>query len=121
MTPLEGGPVSVFDGDANFGFNFTCEMDNGQKRAVIRGKITYHDSPAPVTVVGAESTFPEIRIHGTVESLLHRRSVPPCEEAAEMLRGPPAALFEGTYRPQDRRSGALGQRRDRRSWWVRPG
>ncbi len=43
--PLPGGPVSVFDGDANFGFNFTCHMDR-RDRAVIRGQITYHDSAA---------------------------------------------------------------------------
>ena len=35
--PLPGGPVSVFDGDANFGFNFTCHVDK-RDRAVIRGR-----------------------------------------------------------------------------------
>ena len=25
--PLDGGPVSVFQGQANFGFNYTCDMD----------------------------------------------------------------------------------------------
>src|ERR671913_2570115 len=44
--PLEGGPVSVYQGDAEFGFTFSCEMDTTKKRprAVITGEITYHDS-----------------------------------------------------------------------------
>ena len=102
--PLDGGPVSVFQGDANFGFNFTCEMATA-KRAVIRGEITYHDSPSSITLEGdlTPTAFPEIRLHGTVEPLIVPR-VASCEEAVEGL---PAALFEGTYRPQDRKLRAL--------------
>jgi hypothetical protein len=100
--PLEGGPVSVYQGDAEFGFDFTCEMDTTKKkpRAVIRGEITYHDSPSSIILEGhlEPTLFPEIRLHGTVEPLIVP-NVPSCEEAVEGL---PAALFEGTYRPQDR-------------------
>ena len=38
---LEGGPVAVYQGDAEFGFTFNCEMDTTKKkpRAVITGEI----------------------------------------------------------------------------------
>ena len=105
--PLPGGPVSVFDGDANFGFNFTCHVDN-QDRAVIRGKITYHDSG--VSTVGGVD-FPEIRLNGTVDPIFVT-DVSTCEEAAEAF--PDAAQFEGTYRPQGKTPGVLGSARDGR-------
>ena len=105
--PVEGGPVSVFQGDATFGFNFTCEMElrKNRSRAVIRGEITYHDSPSSITLEGdlEPTLFPEIGLHGTVEPLIVP-NVPSCDEAVEGL---PAALFEGTYRPQDRKIRAL--------------
>src|SRR5215213_896535 len=100
--PLEGGPVSAYQGDAEFGFTFNCEMDTTKKkpRAVITGEIDYHDSPSSITLEGdlQPTLFPEIGLHGTVEPLIVP-NVPSCEEAVEGL---PAALFEGTYRPQDR-------------------
>jgi hypothetical protein len=100
--PLEGGPVGVYQGDAEFGFSFSCEMETTKKRprAVITGEITYHDSPSAITFAGdVEPTlFPEIRLHGTVEPLIVP-NVSSCEEAVEGL---PAALFEGTYRPQEK-------------------
>lgn len=100
--PLEGSPVSTFQGDADFGFNFNCEMETTRKQsqAVIRGQITYHDSPSSITLPGgvAPTSFPEIRLNGTVEPLIVP-NVPSCADAVEGL---PAAVFEGTYRPQDR-------------------
>jgi hypothetical protein len=107
--PLEGGPVSVYQGDAKFGFTFNCEMDYTKKRprAVITGEIDYHDDPSTIDVPldpnvpdgpAVPTVFPEIDLHGTVEPLIVP-NVPSCEEAVEGL---PAALFEGTYRPQDR-------------------
>ena len=33
----------IYTGDANFGFNFTCEVETAKKRTVIKGQITYHD------------------------------------------------------------------------------
>jgi hypothetical protein len=104
--PLPGGPVSVFDGDANFGFNFTCHVDN-QDRAVIRGKITYHDSG--VSAVGGVD-FPEIRLNGTVDPFFTTAST--CEEAAEIFLD--AAQFEGTYRPQGKTPISAGNERDGR-------
>jgi len=104
--PLPGGPVSVFDGDANFGFNFTCHVDN-QDRAVIRGKITYHD-PGVSTVGGVD--FPEIRLNGTVDPFFTTAET--CEEAAEIFLD--AAVFEGTYRPQGKTPGIPGNLRDGR-------
>jgi hypothetical protein len=77
-------------------------MDTTKKRprAVITGEIDYHDSPSSITLEGdlEPTLFPEIDLHGTVEPLIVP-NVPSCEEAVEGL---PAALFEGTYRPQDR-------------------
>jgi len=93
---------SVYQGDAELAFSFSCEMDTTKKRprAVITGEIDYHDDPSSI-VLGADlepTVFPEIRLHGTVEPLIVP-NVPSCEEAVEGL---PAALFEGTYRPQER-------------------
>jgi hypothetical protein len=100
--PVDGGPVSVYQGDAEFGFTFYCEMEvkRNLSRAVITGEITYHDSPSLITVGDdlEPTEFPEIRLHGTVEPLIVPR-VGSCEEAVEGL---PGALFEGTYRPQEK-------------------
>ena len=104
--PLEGGPVGVYDGDANFGFNFTCHVDK-RDRAVIRGKITYHDSG--LSSVGGVD-FPEIRLNGTVDPFFTTAET--CEEAAEIFLD--AALFEGTYRPQGKTPGVLGSAREGR-------
>jgi hypothetical protein len=94
--PLEGGPLNMFQGDASFGFNFTCEMSRNN-RAVIKGEITYHDS-APSTVEGVG--FPEISLHGTVEPI-EIFNVSTCQQAASMFEGIPSAQFAGTYRSQD--------------------
>ena len=99
--PFPGGPVGVYQGDANFGFNFTCEMDRRARRAVIKGVITYHDS-ASSTVGG--SIFPAIRLNGTVDPFFVE-NVSTCEQAAEVF--PATAQFEGTYRPQDKTIRAL--------------
>ena len=52
--PLEGGPVSVYQGNAEFGFTFYCEMQvkRNKPRAVITGEITYHDGPSSITSRG---------------------------------------------------------------------
>jgi hypothetical protein len=74
---------------------------------VITGEIDYHDDPSTIDVpVDPEvpdgpvvpTLFPEIKLHGTVEPLIVP-NVPSCPEAVEGL---PAALFEGTYRPQEK-------------------
>lgn len=112
--PLPSGSAGVFNGDADFGFNFTCRMDQQQNRAVIRGTVTYHDRAASsITIPGdpAATSFPEIRIHGTVDPFFVK-DVATCEQAAEAI--PDAAQFEGTYRPQDRTAGIPGQPRDGR-------
>jgi hypothetical protein len=100
--PLDGSPVGVFQGDAELGFTFTCDMEvkKGKSRAVIRGELTYHDDPSSITLPGSTgpTAFPEIRLLGVVEPLVVP-NVPSCAEAVEGL---PAALFEGTYRPQER-------------------
>ena len=105
--PFPGGPVGVYDGTANFGFNFTCHMDN-RERAVIRGKITYHDDNLS-TVGGLK--FPQIRLHGTVDPVFVE-NVSTCQEAAEAI--PNAAQFEGTYRPQGPTPNVPGFARDGR-------
>jgi hypothetical protein len=115
-TPLDSGVIGVYTGDANFGFNFTCEVETAKKRTVIKGQITYHDNPSKVTLANetVPIEFPEIRIHGTVEPIIFL-GVTECGEAVENLfggapppvgtppefEGVPTALFEGTYRPQD--------------------
>ena len=112
--PLDSGVIGVYSGDANFGFNFTCEVETAKKRTVIKGQITYHDDPSEVTL--PEETlpieFPEIRIHGTVEPIVFLGvtecgtavdklfgDVPP--DAPPQFEGIPTAMFEGTYRSQD--------------------
>ena len=117
VTPWTEAPVSVFTGDANFGFNFTCEVETAKKRTVIKGQITYHDDPSTIDVLPpipgdppVETDFPEIRIHGTVKPIIFL-GVTECGQAVEELfgdpeapppfEGIPTALFEGTYRSQD--------------------
>ena len=97
--PFPGGPVGVYQGDANFGFNFTCEMNRKAQRARISGAITYHDS-GPSTIGTLQ--FPAIRLHGIVDPFFVP-GVSTCEEAAEAF--PNTAQFEGTYRPQDKTPG----------------
>ena len=119
--PLESGVEAIYTGDANFGFNFTCEVETAKKRTVIKGQITYHDDPSQVNVVGLPglTDFPEIRLHGTVKPIIFL-GVTECGEAVEKLfggepvpgeppefEGIPAALFEGTYRSQDTTLSAL--------------
>src|SRR5215213_9928971 len=48
--PLPGPVVDEFTGEADFGFNFTCEVETTKKRAVIKGEITYHDDPSIIDV-----------------------------------------------------------------------
>jgi hypothetical protein len=96
----------TFTGEANFGFNFTCEMTDKNK-AVIKGEITYHDTgtstilvPIDPEVPGGptvETDFPEIRIHGVVDPIFV--TAPECETAAEIFFD--GARFEGTYRSQE--------------------
>jgi hypothetical protein len=110
--PLESGVIGEYTGDANFGFNFTCEVDTAKKRTVIKGEITYHDDPSTVDGLPYSEG---IRLHGTVKPIVFLK-VTECGTALDMLFEPPlpedpdfpppfdgipAAQFEGTYRPQD--------------------
>ena len=112
--PLPGGVLGddidgTYQGEANFGFNYTCEMNESANKAVIKGEITYHDSPSRITLVGdmLPTAFPEIRLHGTVKPIVIL-SVENCEMAeGELFAGIPAAEFEGTYRSQDTALSAL--------------
>ena len=109
VTPWTRGVVGDYTGDANFGFNFTCEVETAKKRTVIKGQITYHDDPSSHRG-RRRSDFPEIRIHGTVKPIVFL-GVTDCGQAVEELfgdpeapppfEGIPTALFEGTYRSQD--------------------
>jgi hypothetical protein len=102
--PLPGGPDVVFQGQANFGFNFTCEVETAKKRAVIRGTITYHDDPSTIAPKG-------IRLHGKVDPFfIEGIELPPdvegpvtCENADVLagVVGIPVAQFDGEYRSQD--------------------
>jgi hypothetical protein len=113
--PVPGGvipvnPLDNYQTDANFGFNFQC--DDG-----VKGQITYHDGPSTIDVREPGElepdlqTFPEIRLHGTVERVFIEVLDDPttdedetgvilaktCEEIVEA----PGAHFEGSYRSQD--------------------
>jgi hypothetical protein len=93
--PLPGGPVNVFQGQANFGFNFTCDVETAKKRAVIRGTITYHDDPSTL--------FPDgIKINGDVDPFFIE-GITTCAEADVLagVEGVPVAQFDGDYRSQD--------------------
>jgi hypothetical protein len=83
----------AFTGEANFGFNFTCEMRDNNK-AVIQGEITYHDTGT--SVIGTK-TFKPIRIHGVVDPFF--TTAENCEQAANIFLD--AAQFDGDYRSQD--------------------
>jgi hypothetical protein len=110
--PLPGPVVDEFTGTANFGFNFTCELETAKRKAVIKGEITYHDDPSIIDVPVVEddptgpvglTPFGEIRLHGTVEPFVVF-GVDSCELAMEGLQ---TALFRGTYRSQDTTLSAL--------------
>ena len=98
---LPPGGASLFQTRANFGFNFTCEVETAKKRAVVRGTITYHDDPSP--------GFPKgIRINGTVDPVFIQLIEPvgvdtTCDEADVLagIPGDPYARFAGKYRSQD--------------------
>ena len=59
--PLDGGAIGDYSGDANFGFNFTCEVDTAKKRTVIKGEITYHDDPSTVASRSRRNQAPRNR------------------------------------------------------------
>src|SRR5215211_4318059 len=97
------GELGDYDGEANFGFNFTCEMRSANK-ALIQGEITYHDSGpslfenvevAPGVIKDVE--FDPIRLHGTVDPMYF--DVTTCEAAAQTFLD--AAVFKGSYRSQE--------------------
>ena len=126
--PLDGGVIGHYIGDANFGFNFTCEVDMAKKRTVIKGEITYHDDPSNVSLID----YPEIRLHGTVKDIVFL-GVTECGDAVDELFGSdptagtpfdgiPTAEFEGTYRPQDTDVtlpvGKTSRRARSRFWWA---
>jgi len=96
--PFEIGDGS-FTGEANFGFNFTCEM-TAKNKAVIKGQITYHDTGTSV-IDGLP--YGEVKIHGVVDPVFVTASK--CEQAAAFFLD--AAQFEGNYRSQDLRYRAL--------------
>jgi hypothetical protein len=89
LDPING----AYKGDANFGFNFTCEV-TAKNKEVIKGEITYHDTGTS-TVAGVD--FPEVRLHGVVDPMTF--TAPDCEAAAQLFLD--AAQFDGTYRSQD--------------------
>jgi hypothetical protein len=88
-----GDIEGTFTGDANFGFNFTCEM-TAKNKAVIKGEITYHDTGT--STIGPVD-FPEVRLHGVVDPMAF--TADDCETAGQMMLD--AAQFDGTYRSQD--------------------
>jgi hypothetical protein len=89
LDPIDG----AYKGEADFGFNFTCEV-TAKNKEVIKGEITYHDTGTS-TVAGVD--FPEIRLHGVVDPMTF--TAPDCEAAAQLFLD--AAQFDGTYRSQD--------------------
>ena len=104
--PVPGEVVGVYQGEAYFGFNFTCDVNERAKQAEIKGQIVYHDSPS--TIDGVE--FPEIRLIGIVDPF-YVEGVLTCEEAVERL---PVARFGGTYRSQDLTPGVPRRAKDGR-------
>ena len=113
--PAQGSVIPVdididgaYQGEANFGFTFTCDVNTKAKRAEIKGQITYHDTGTSVINVPVddadpygplvEKPFPEIRIHGIVDPIFVE-GVLTCEEVLPLFPG--TARFGGTYRSQD--------------------
>jgi hypothetical protein len=93
IDPIDG----AYTGEANFGFNFTCEM-TAKNKAVIKGQITYHDTGT--SEIGTEigiKTFNPIRLHGVVDPMYFTAET--CELAAQIFLD--AAQFDGTYRSQE--------------------
>ena len=93
LPPAIPDVTGAFTGEANFGFNFTCEM-RANNKAVINGEITYHDTGT--SVIGTK-TFKPIKIHGVVDPFF--TTAENCEQAAQIFLD--AAQFDGDYRSQD--------------------
>jgi hypothetical protein len=91
--PVPGEAEGTFTGEANFGFNFTCEV-TAKNKEVIKGEITYHDTGT--SVIGTK-TFKPIRIHGVVDPFF--TTAQNCEDAAQIFLD--AAQFDGNYESQD--------------------
>jgi hypothetical protein len=102
------GVGGLFQTRAEFGFNFTCEVEPEKKRAVVRGTITYHDDPSPLAPKG-------VRLNGTVDPFfienIDLSELPPgtegpitCAEADVTLglEDLGYARFQGQYRSQDK-------------------
>src|SRR5215212_522174 len=104
--PAQGGVIPVdidgaYQGEANFGFTFTCDVNTKAKRAEIKGEITYHDTGTSSIILEGDLTptaFPEIRIHGIVDPF-YVENVLTCEDVPPLIPG--TARFGGTYRSQD--------------------
>ena len=97
--PLEGAVAGTFQGNAKFGFNFTCEVKNG--KPVVRGQIEYQDKgsselPRDDLRLGLLE-FPPIAIHGEIKPVVFLNAEI-CENLPYELPG--SALFEGRYRPK---------------------
>ena len=96
-----GDAIGAYQGQANFGFTFTCDVNTKAKRAVIKGEITYHDTGTSSIILengGVPKPFPEIRIHGIVDPI-YVDNVLTCEDVPPLIPG--TARFGGTYRSQD--------------------
>jgi len=92
---------AAYQGQANFGFTFTCDVNTKAKRAEIKGEITYHDTGTSSIILengGVPKPFPEIRIHGIVDPI-YVDNVLTCEDVPPLIPG--TARFGGTYRSQD--------------------
>ena len=96
--PVDGGPVSVFEGRARFALDYSCKDKAGEAR--IKGHLTYRDAPSVID--GVE--FPAIRLRGTADGTLPAESgFTSCAEAAAAYEGQGAVQFEGTYRAKEDR------------------
>jgi hypothetical protein len=99
--PTDGEAVGIFTGRADFGFTFQCTDG-------IKGQITYHDDPSQIKLPGESllTAFPEIKIHGEVDTVLvdadddPSTEVEPVKTCEELIEAP-VAQFEGKYRSQD--------------------
>ena len=91
--PLQSGTViGVYQGRAEFGFRFRCEVRNG--KAVVQGQLEYRDSArSTITVAGNMLTFADVVVHGVVDPLTFDAST--CADI-----NTPVARLTGTYRPQ---------------------
>ena len=129
MSPCrDPAPSATTTSEANFGFNFTCEVETAKKRTVIKGEITYHDGPtSTVRRRPSDWCYPgdqaprHCETHhylGHPSAERRWRSCSRCPPDGRRSRAFRRPCSTGTYRSQDTTLSAINPVASSPSWWA---